>query len=154
MMKRLIPIIVILIALLSSSDGTVTSGDWKAKKISWGPIDRDTKNPRIESIAVPDQWFAVDFDDSAWGQAKEYTENEVGPKQPYFDSDFKGATFIWSDDIALDNVVLFRYVVKASPDGKERIDFRNLNNIVPENPPRGQGRPGRGWQGRNEGAKK
>ena len=119
MMKRLIPITVILIALLSSSDGTVTSGDWKAKKVSWGPIDRDTKNPRIESIAVPDQWFAVDF-----------------------------------DDIALDNVVLFRYVVKASPDGKERIDFRNLNNIVPENPPRGQGRPGRGWQGRNEGAKK
>jgi hypothetical protein len=154
MMKRLIPITVILIALLSSSDGTVTSGDWKAKKVSWGPIDRDTKNPRIESIAVPDQWFAVDFDDSAWGQAKEYTENEVGPKQPYFDSDFKGATFIWSDDIALDNVVLFRYMVKASPDGKERIDFRNLNNIVPENPPRVQDRPGRGWQGRNEGAKK
>lgn len=140
--------------ILKFSDGTVTSGDWKAKKISWGPIDRDTKNPRVESIAVPDQWFAVDFDDSEWGKAKEYTEKEVGPKQPYFDNDFKGATFIWSDDIALDNIVLFRYVVKASPDGKERIDFRNLNNIVPENPPRGQGRPRRGEQGGNEGAKK
>jgi hypothetical protein len=140
--------------ILKFSDGTVTGGDWKAKKISWGPIDRDTKRPRIESIDVPNNWYAVDFDDSAWGKAKEYTEEEVGPKQPYFDSDFKGAKFIWSDDIALDNIVLFRHVVKASPDGKERIDFRNLNNIVPENPPRGQGRPGRGGQGGNEGAKK
>ena len=53
--------------------------------------------------------------------------------------------FIWSDDIAYDNIVLFRHVVKASPDGKERTDFRNLNNVVPENPRRG---PGRGGQGR------
>lgn len=126
---------------LKFSDGTVTSGDWKAKKISWGPIDRDTKSPRIESVEVPHKWYAVDFDDSGWGKAKEYSEEEVGPKQPYFDSDFKGAKFIWTDDIALDNVVLFRHVVKSSPDGKERIDFRNLNNVIPENPPRGQGRP-------------
>lgn len=127
--------------ILKFSDGTVTNGDWKAKKISWGPIDRDTKSPRIESIEVPNNWYAVDFDDRGWGKAKEYTEEEVGPKQPYFDSDFQGAKFIWSDDIALDNVVLFRHVVKAPPDGKERIDFRNLNNVIPENPPRGSVRP-------------
>lgn len=126
--------------ILKFGDGTVTNGEWKAKKISWGPINRDTKNPRVESIPVPDKWNAVDFDDSAWPKAKEFTEEEVGPKQPYFENDFKGAKFIWSDDIALDNVVLFRHVVKAPPDGKERIDFRNLNNVVPENPPRGQGR--------------
>ena len=134
--------------ILKFGDGTVTSGDWKAKKISWGPIDRDTKNPRVESIAVPENWNAVDFNDSSWAKAKEYTEEEVGPKQPYFESDFKGAKFIWSDDIALDNIVLFRHVVKASPDGKERTDFRNLNNVVPENPPRG---PGRGGQGGGQG---
>jgi len=127
--------------ILKFSDGTVTSGDWKAKKISWGPIDRDTKNPRIGSVEAPNNWYAANFDDSEWGKAKEYTEEEVGPKQPYFDSDFKGAKFIWSEDIALDNVVLFRYVVKAPPDGKERNDFRNLNNVIPENQPRAQGRP-------------
>lgn len=127
--------------ILKFSDGTVTNGDWKAKKISWGPIDRDTKSPRIESIEVPNNWYAVDFDDRGWGKAKEYTEEEVGPKQPYFDSDFQGAKFIWSDDIALDNVVLFRHVVKAPPDGKERIDFRNLNNVIPEHPPQGSVRP-------------
>lgn len=146
--------------ILKFSDGTVTGGDWKAKKISWGPIGRDTKRPRVESIDVPSNWYAVDFDDSGWDQAKEYTEEEVGPKQPYFDSDFKGAKFIWSDDIALDNIVLFRHVVKSSPDGKERIDFRNLNNVVPENPPRGPGRPSgpgqqkRGGQLGNNGGKK
>ena len=135
--------------ILKFGDGTLTSGDWKTKKISWGPINRDTKNPRIESVPVPENWHAAEFDDSSWGKAKEYTEEEVGPKQPYFESDFKGAKFIWSDNIALDSIVLFRHVVNASPDGKERTDFRNLNNVIPENPPRGPGRggPGRGGQG-------
>jgi hypothetical protein len=50
----------------------------------------------------------VDFDDSAWKNAKEYTVEEVDPKQPYFENDFEGAKFIWSDDIALDNTVIFR----------------------------------------------
>lgn len=135
--------------ILKFGDGTVTNGAWKAKRISWGPIDRDTKNPRVESIPVPENWYSTAYDDSTWAKAKEYTEEEVGPKQPYFEADFKGAKFIWSEDIALDNVVLFRHVVKAPPDGKERIDFRNLNNIVPDNPPRGPGRggPGRGGPG-------
>jgi hypothetical protein len=130
--------------ILKFGDGTVTNGRWKAKKISWGPVDRDTENPRVESVSVPAEWFAVGFDDSSWALAKEYSEEQVGPKQPYFDSDFSGAKFIWSDDIALDNIVLFRHVVPSPPDGKARVDFRNLNNVVPENPPRGQGRPGRG----------
>jgi hypothetical protein len=136
--------------ILKFSDGTVTGGDWKAKKISWGPIGRDTKSPRIDSVEVPNNWYAVDFDDSGWGKAKIYTEEEVGPKQPYFDNDFKGAKFIWSDDLAFDNVVLFRHVVKLPPDGKERVDFRNLNNVVPENPPRGLGRPERDGQRGNK----
>ncbi len=133
--------------ILKFGDGTVTSGSWKAKKISWGPVNGDTKNPKVESIPIPENWYAVDFDDSSWGKAKEYTEEEVGPKQPYFEHDFKGAKFIWSGDIALDNVVLFRHVVKAPPDGKARMDYRNLNNVVPENPPRGPGRGGQGRQG-------
>jgi hypothetical protein len=131
--------------VLKFGDGTVTNSDWKAKRISWGPIDHDTKNPRVESIPVPENWYAVDFDDSTWDKAKEYTEEEVGPKQPYFENDFAGAKFIWSNDIALDNVVLFRHHVKASPDGKERLNFRELNNVVPENsrrePRRGRATP-------------
>ena len=98
--------------ILKFGDGTVTNLSWKARKFSWGPIDHDTKNPRVESIPIPENWFAVDFDDSSWGEAKEYTEEQVGPKQTFFEHDFKEAKFIWSDDMELDNIVIFGHVVK------------------------------------------
>ena len=66
--------------ILKFGDGTVTDARWKAKAFSRGPIDRDTKNPRVENTPIPENWYAVDFDDSGWGQAKEYSEEQVGPK--------------------------------------------------------------------------
>jgi hypothetical protein len=127
--------------ILKFSDGTVTHARWKAKKYSWGPIDRDTRNPRVENIPISENWYAVDFDDSSWDHAKEYTEEQVGPKQPYFEHDFQGAKFIWTDDIELDNTVIFRHIVASPPDGKARPDFTNLNDVVPAGPPKGS-RPG------------
>jgi hypothetical protein len=129
--------------ILKFGDGTVTNAGWKAKKFSWGPIGGDTKNPQVKNEPIPEDWFAVNFDDSSWAHAKEYTEQEVDPKQPYFEHDFKGAKFIWSDDIALDNTVIFRHRVDSPPDGKARPDFSNLNNVVPDSPPRGGKRPPR-----------
>ena len=137
--------------ILKFGDGTVTNATWKAKKFSWGPIDGDTKNPKVESIPIPENWYAVDFDDSDWPNAKEYTEAEIGPKEPFFEHDFQDAKFIWSDDVKLDNVVIFRTVVKSPPDGKERVDFRNLTNVVPQQPARGGGGPGRNSQNRGQG---
>jgi hypothetical protein len=122
--------------ILKFGDGTVTDGSWKAKRFSWGPVGGDTKNPRVESIPLPGNWFAVNFDDSQWQPAREYTEQKVNPKQAYFEHDFKGARFIWTDDIALDNTVVFRKVVQSPPDGQTRTDFSNLNNVVPEGPPK------------------
>ncbi|HWA99577.1 MAG TPA: hypothetical protein VG713_13835 [Pirellulales bacterium] len=126
--------------ILKFGDGTVTNAQWKAKKFSWGPVNRNTRNPRVESIPIPDNWYAVDFDDSAWGYAKEYTQEQVGPKQPFFEHDFAGAKFIWTDDIELDNTVIFRHRVNTPPDGKARPDFTNLNNVVPAGPARGPGK--------------
>ena len=133
--------------ILKFGDGTVTNASWKAKKFSWGPIGRDTTNPRVENIPVPDNWYAVDFDDSSWGHAKEYTEEVVAPKQPYYEHDFQGAKFIWTDDVELDNTVIFRHVVKSPPDGKARIDYSNLNNVVPDGPP---GKGGKGPKGKGD----
>lgn len=128
--------------ILKFADGTVTDGTWKAKCFSRGPIGGDTTNPRVENEPIPTNWFAVDFDDSGWGRAREYSEQEVDPKQPYYDADFKGARFIWTDDIRLDNTVIFRHVVAAAPDGRPRPDFSNLNNVVPAGPPKqGSRRP-------------
>src|SRR4051812_18563877 len=50
--------------ILKFGDGTVTNRRWKAKAFSTGPIDRDTKNPRVVNTPTPDNWYAVDFDDS------------------------------------------------------------------------------------------
>lgn len=118
--------------ILKLGDGTVSNASWKAKKISWGPIDGDISNPRVEVTATPKDWFAIDFDDSEWPNAKEFTEEEIGPKDPFYEHDFKGAKFIWSDSVKLDNVVLFRTIVESPPDGKSRPDFRGLTDVIPK----------------------
>jgi phosphatidylethanolamine-binding protein (PEBP) family uncharacterized protein len=94
------------------ADGTVTNATWKAKNFFHGPVKGDTANPKVIQDPLPANWWATDFDDSTWKNAKEYTVEEVDPKQPYFDNDFEGAKFIWTDDIALDNTVIFRTKVE------------------------------------------
>jgi hypothetical protein len=122
--------------ILKFGDGTVTNANWKAKAFSRGPIDRDTKNPRVENTTIPEDWYTVDFDDESWSQATEYTQSQIGPKEPFFEHDFEGARFIWTEDVELDNTVIFRHVVATPPDGKARPDFSNLNDIVPSGPRR------------------
>jgi len=97
---------------LKFADGTVTNATWKAKNSFHGPVNGDTANPKVKQEPLPANWWAVDFDDSTWKNAKEYTVEEVDPKQPYFENDFEGAKFIWTDDIALDNTVIFRTKVE------------------------------------------
>jgi len=130
--------------VLKFSDGTVTDASWKARCFSRGPVGGDTKNPRVTNEPVPEDWFAVDFDDGDWPAAREYSEAEIDPKQPYHDTDFSGAKFIWTDDLKLDNTVIFRRVVPAPPDGMPRTDFSRLNEVVPEGPQPGGGRRGPG----------
>ena len=108
--------------ILKFSDGTVTNAKWKAKNFFKGPLDRDTKNPTVQHIPVPENWFAVEFDDSKWAQATEFTEERVGPKEHFYkyEESFKGAKFIWSDDLDLDNTVIFRTKVEAPAGYKQR----------------------------------
>ncbi len=94
--------------ILKFADGTVTDATWKAKCFFKGPLARDARNPQAEHLPLPDQWWAVDFDDRQWAQATEYSEDRVNPKAPYYDADFKGAKFIWTADLDLDNTVIFR----------------------------------------------
>jgi hypothetical protein len=122
--------------ILKFGDGTVTDGSWKAKCFSHGPVGGDERNPRVESTPVPADWFAVGFDDHSWDRAREYTTAEIDPKQPYYDADFAGAKFIWTDDVRLDNTAVFRRTVNGPPDGKQRPDFRMLNDTVPDEPRR------------------
>jgi hypothetical protein len=131
--------------ILKFGDGTVTDGSWKAKAFSHGPVDGDTRNPRVETTPIPDHWYADDFDDSDWDRAKEYSEQDIDPKQSFYAADFKGAKFIWTSDLLLDNTVLFRRTIPKPPDGRQRADFTNLTNTVPDGPPK----PGSGRGPRN-----
>lgn len=97
--------------ILKIGDQIVTSSKWKAKNFFHGPINGDVNNPRVKHTPIPSDWHTVGFDDSSWPNAKEYTEQEIGPKEPYFQHDFKGAKWIWSDDLKLDNTVIFRFQV-------------------------------------------
>jgi phosphatidylethanolamine-binding protein (PEBP) family uncharacterized protein len=94
--------------ILKFADGTVTNATWKAKNYFKGPLNGGTKNPQVIQEPLPADWWAVDFDDSKWEHAKEFTTEEVNPKQPYYESDFAGAKFIWTEDLALDNTIIFR----------------------------------------------
>lgn len=105
--------------ILKFSDGTVTNAKWKAKNFFHGPIGRDTANPKVKHDPLPADWWAVDFDDSAWPAAREFTEEQVGPKPAFYQQDFQRARFIWSEDLALDNTVLFRVRIEK-PDWKPR----------------------------------
>lgn len=107
--------------ILRFADGTVTNSTWKTKTVFRGPVNRDPRNPEVAYDAVPTNWFAPDFDDREWSFAREFTEEEVRPGGNYARADFSGARFIWSDDLVLDNTVLFRYRVEK-PGWKPRWD--------------------------------
>jgi phosphatidylethanolamine-binding protein (PEBP) family uncharacterized protein/Ca2+-binding EF-hand superfamily protein len=94
--------------IIKFADGTVSNASWKAKCFFKGPLNHDAANPKVEHTPIPENWFAVDFDDSQWPNATEYTEERVNPKAPFYDADFAGAKFIWSEDLDLDNTILFR----------------------------------------------
>jgi hypothetical protein len=108
--------------ILKFSDGTVTNAKWKTKSYFKGPLNGDIKNPKVEHTPVPANWFAVDFDDSKWTNATEYTEERVNPKESFLKAreSFAGAKFIWSDNLDLDNTVIFRTRVEAPAGYKQR----------------------------------
>ncbi len=105
--------------ILKFGDGTTTDATWKAKSFFRGPLGGDTASPKVEHTPIPESWWAVDFDDRKWANATEYTEERINPKQPYFEADFKGAKFIWTEDLDLDNTVIFRTKIEK-PDWKQR----------------------------------
>jgi hypothetical protein len=114
--------------ILKFADGTVTNAKWKAKCFFTGPLDRDVTNPKVKHEPIPDNWWAVDFDDSKWEFATEYTEERVNPKEHFYKFDFKDAKWIWTADLDLDNTVIFRYRVEK-PDWKPRWNTKPNHDI-------------------------
>jgi len=66
---------------------------------------------------IPDGWQDAGFDDSAWPQAVVFSDDQVSTPKGlpayfrYLDL-FEGASFIWTNNLVLDNLVLARYTVE------------------------------------------
>ena len=61
---------------------------------------------------VPNGWDSLNFDDSAWSNANEYSEQAVRPKDGYNRISWHSAAkLIWGPDLETDNTVLCRMVV-------------------------------------------
>jgi hypothetical protein len=120
--------------ILKFADGTVTNARWKAKCFMHGPIDRDTKDPKVRTEPLPEGWHLPGFDDSAWPAAVEYAQERIDPKQPFFEHDFKGATWIWTGDLDLDNTVILRTTV-GKPGWKPRWTTKPDLQVAPAGTP-------------------
>jgi hypothetical protein len=121
--------------ILKFADGTVTDARWKARCFMHGPIDRDVTNPKVRAEPLPEGWHLPAFDDSSWPAASEYTQERIDPKQPFFEHDFKGAKWIWTGDLDLDNTVILRTRVDR-PGWKPRWSTTPDLKVAPEATPR------------------
>lgn len=96
-----------------------TSSAWKGLVIFRAPLNPDcatSSEPSAkcthEILPEPDGWTSTTFDDSSWVSAREYTAAEVGAKDGYNNVTWaKDARLIWSDNLKLDNTILWRVTV-------------------------------------------
>lgn len=96
-----------------------TSSAWKGLVTFRGPLNtecvRSTEPDTVcehETIPEPDEWTSPTFNDSLWVAAREYSAAEVGPKEGYDTVTWApAAKLIWSDDLKVDNTILWRITV-------------------------------------------
>ena len=97
----------------------VSNSDWQCHAIHKAPLNTScerSNNPsadcQSEITDQPSNWMSASFDDSSWEPATVHTSRAVRPKRDYhritWDS---SAEFIWSEDLAVDNVVLCRFTL-------------------------------------------
>lgn len=97
----------------------VTDSGWTALVVHQAPLNTECEDdPDPDStceyliLETPADWAAVDFDDSAWVVATEWSAAEVDPKDGYVEIDWDpSAEFIWGTDLEVDNTILLRTTV-------------------------------------------
>ena len=99
----------------------VTDKSWKTMVINKAPLNPEcvtSSKPltdcKSQQIATPSSWAQKTFSDKPWINATEYSKDEVGVKDGYFDISWSPlAQLIWSGDLKLDNYLLLRKTFSA-----------------------------------------
>jgi len=145
-----------------------TDSTWKSLVVFKAPLNPEcvtSKAPLTEcksqTIKNSTTWYSSTYKDSSWLNAKEFTKEAVGVKDGYFNIDWSAnAKLIWSNDLKLDNTILFRKVVsepKVFPNSASNVDlpliltspdFTNGGKLLVDNTCDGKGiSPGFSWTG-------
>jgi len=116
--------IIFQIREVSSGKVVAYSGrDWKVFTVNKAPLNPEcvsSTNPtydcKYSNATIPTTWASATYNDSSWKNATEFSKETVGVKEGYFDYAWApSAALIWSADLKLDNTILLRKVLKASP---------------------------------------
>jgi len=116
--------IIFQIREVSSGKVVAYSGrDWKVFTVNKAPLNPEcvsSTNPtydcKYSNATIPTTWASATYNDSSWKNATEFSKETVGVKEGYFDYAWApGAALVWSADLKLDNTILLRKVLKASP---------------------------------------
>ena len=94
--------------ILKLGDDVVSNATWRARNFFHGPLNGDRANPKVRNDPLPDAWWTIDFDDSEWESATEFSHQTVRPMSAFDPAQFSGAKFIWTKDLELDNTIIFR----------------------------------------------
>ena len=100
-----------------------TQNDWKVLTVNKAPLNPEcvtSINPindcKSSNVKIPSTWDSPSYKDTSWMPATEFSKEEVGVKDGYFDFTWTpSAALIWSSDLKLDNIILLRKVIKAAP---------------------------------------
>lgn len=99
--------------------GNADSSSCPSEDATVSCIDNDpTTTCRALHVPLPDDWMAPELDDSGWLAATTYTADEVTGSpafRDYEDTLFRGAEFIWTSNLDLDNQVVCRKTVQSAP---------------------------------------
>lgn len=99
----------------------VTNSSWKTFVANRAPTNPECVTStapltacKASTRVAPKTWLAATFNANSWVTATEYTEETVGVKEGYLQVSWDpSAKLVWSADLKLDNVVLFRKRVTA-----------------------------------------
>ena len=114
----------IIAQITDTSSGDIAAAAnaaWFSIVVHRAPLIKDCEkdsNPdddcQFEITEIPTNWASAEFNDNAWTEATESTENDAGPEDGYTQIPCDtSARLIWGSDLEVDNTVLLRMVVEG-----------------------------------------